>query len=131
MHLPAIDSYTLLCLEWLIGSVLVGALGLLVLIYSDSLPNFIHRCVKYGKSAEAHVNDKLRLLELPKRYFFHFYSIALGFYLTLLSKALSMYYNINLFQSSSESPSSATLPSSNFLISTLNYFTKYERIASG
>lgn len=89
------DSYTLLWLEWSIGSVLVCVSGLLVLNYSDLLPNFVNRIVKYGKSAEAH--QKLQFLELPKRYFFHFYSVALIFYIFLATLTINTYFNINLF----------------------------------
>lgn len=125
--IPTIDSYTLLWLEWSIGSVLVCLSGLLVLNYSELLPNFIHRIVKYGKSAEAH--DKLKFLELPKRYFFHFYSVALVFYTLLAILTINIYFNINLFGDPLQ-------PSP--LKSLLDYFAKYDffrlnyqRVASG
>lgn len=92
----SIDSYTILWLEWSIGSMLVCISGILVLNYSDLLPNFVHRMVKYGKSADAH-DGKIQFLELPKKYFFHFYSVALAFYLFLASMVINMYFDINLF----------------------------------
>lgn len=106
------DSYNILWLEWSIGSLLVCISGLLVLNYSDLLPNFIHRIVKYGKSANSH--SKLQFLELPKRYFFHFYSVALIFYIFLLSLAIGIYFG----DSYSTSPY--------FLRKTLDYFAKYD-----
>lgn len=101
----------------------------MVLNYSDLLPNFIHRCVMYGKSAEAY--EKLQFLELPKRYFFHFYSVALVFYTILAAFALNIYFNINLFGDPiKESPS--------ILKKLLDYFANYDyltisyqRVASG
>lgn len=124
----AMDSYTFLWLEWSIGSVLVCISGLLVLNYSDLLPNFIHRIVKYGKSAEAH--ETLQFLELPKRYFFHFYSLALVFYIFLTISAINIYFNTNLF-------GDPLKPS--ILRDLLDYFANYDiltrssyhRIASG
>lgn len=89
----SIDSYTIL---WSTGSMLVCISGFLVIRYSDLLPNFVHRMVKYGKSAEAH-DGRVEFLELPKRYFFHFYSMALMFYLFLASMVINMYFDINLF----------------------------------
>lgn len=131
MSLPTLDSYTLLWLEWSIGSISVCLSGLLVLKYADLLPNFIHRIVKYGKSAEAHISDKLRFLELPKRYFFHFYLVALILYIFLTSLAINIYFNINLFGDQIQ-----TSPS--FLKSLLDYFANidhlgfsYQRAASG
>lgn len=129
MPFPAMDSYTLLWLEWSIGSVLVCISGLLVINYSDLLPNFINRIVKYGKSAEAH--DKLQFLELPKRYFFHFYSVALVFYILLTLSAINIYFNINLF-------GDPVYSSPSILRSLLDYFANYDyltinyqRVASG
>lgn len=122
-----IDSYTLLWLEWSIGSILVCLSGLLVLNYSDLLPNFIHRTVKYGKSAETH--EKLKFLELPKRYFFHFYSVALIFYLILISLTFNIYFNINLFESAESS--SRTSYIKNILDYFSNYRYNYQRVASG
>jgi len=131
MQIPTLDSYTLLWLEWSIGSVLVCFSGLLVLNYSDLLPNFVHRIVKYGKSAESH--DKLRFLELPKRYFFHFYSVALIFYLLLASLAINIYFNINLFGEPHLVSSSHSI-----LNKVLDHFANYDyktfsyhRVASG
>lgn len=120
MLFPSFDSYTLLWLEWSIGSVLVCVSGLLVLNYADLLPNFVHRCVKYGKSAELH--DKLTFLELPKRYFFHFYSVALVFYLCLATFAFNIYFNLNLFGDSVES-------SPSLLKDILDYFANYDYVA--
>lgn len=131
-YIPTIDSYTLLWLEWSIGSISVLISGLLVINYSDLLPNFINRVVKYGKSAEAH--DKLKFLELPKRYFFHFYSVALVFYLLLTTLAINIYFNINLFEDSKNKSTSFS-----FLNQLLDYFANYkylstvsyQRVASG
>lgn len=94
MLFSSIDSYTLLWLEWTIGSLSVCISGLLVLNYADMLPDFIHRCVKYGKSVES--QDKLKCLELPKRYFYHFYSVALVFYILLGISVINIYFNTNL-----------------------------------
>lgn len=131
MQIPTIDSYTLLWLEWSIGSVLVSISGLLVLNYADLLPNFIHRIVKYGKSAEAH-EKSLQFLELPKRYFFHFYSVALVFYILLTISAVNIYFNLNLFGDS------ALQNSPSLLNNLLDYFANYDyltisyvRVASG
>lgn len=130
MSFPVIDSYTLLWLEWSIGSVLVGVSGLLVLNYADLLPNFIHRIVKYGKSAEAH--DKLQFLELPKRYFFHFYSVALVFYLMLAALAINIYFNINLFGDPIQaSPSILRVLLDYFASYDFSTPISYQRVASG
>lgn len=130
MSIPVIDSYTLLWLEWSIGSVLVGVSGLLVLNYADLLPNFIHRIVKYGKSAEAH--EKLQFLELPKRYFFHFYSVALVFYLMLSLLAINIYFNINLFGDPIQASPSILRALLDYF-SSYDFFTtiSYQRVASG
>lgn len=117
----SIDSYTILWLEWSIGSMLVFISGLLVLNYSDLLPNFVHRMVKYGKSAEAH-DGKIQFLELPKRYFFHFYSVALAFYLFLASMVINMYFDINLF-------SDRLQMSSSVIKTILDNFTNYDYLA--
>lgn len=129
MQLPTIDSYTLLWLEWSIGSFSVFISGLLVLNYSDFLPNFINRIVKYGKSANGH--DKLKFLELPKRYFFHFYSLALVFYLILASLAINTYFNLYLFEGQQQQRTS-------YISKLLDYFANYyyqtisyQRVASG
>lgn len=130
MSIPIVDSYTLLWLEWSIGSVLVCVSGLLVLNYADLLPNFIHRIVKYGKSAEAH--DKLQFLELPKRYFFHFYSVALVFYLMLSLLAINIYFNINLFGDPIQTSPSILRTLLDYFAS-YDFFTtiSYQRVASG
>lgn len=130
MSIPIIDSYTLLWLEWSIGSILVGVSGLLVLNYADLLPNFIHRIVKYGKSAEAH--EKLQFLELPKRYFFHFYSVALVFYLMLSLLAVNIYFNINLFGDPIQASPSILRALLDYF-SSYDFFTTigYQRVASG
>lgn len=113
MPFSSIDSYTLLWLEWTIGSLSVCISGLLVLNYADLLPDFIHRCVKYGKSVES--QDKLKCLELPKRYFYHFYSVALVFYTLLGISVINIYFNTNLLGEQLQlSPT--------FLKSVLNYF---------
>lgn len=123
------DSYTILWLQWSIGSIAVSIAGLLVLNYSNFLPNFVHRTVKYGKSAEDH--GKLKFLELPKRLFFHFYALALVFYLFLGSLVINMYFNINLFDERVQM-------SSTVLRQLLDRFTNYDylqinyqRVASG
>lgn len=124
-----IESYNLLWLGWSILSFSVCISGLLVLYCPDLLPNFIHRAVKYGKSAEAH--DKSSFLGLPKRYFFHFYLVALIFYIFLTLLAINIYFNVNLFGDPiQKSPS--------FLKILLDYFAsydhlgiKYQRVASG
>lgn len=118
--LSSIDSCTLLWLEWSIGSILVGVSGLLVLNYSDLLPNFVHRMVKYGKSAESH--EKLQFLEMPKRYFYHFYSVALVFYLILATLVINIYFNLNIFgEPAHKSPS--------VLNHLLDYFANYDYFA--
>ena len=115
----AIDSYTILWLEWSIGSLSVFISGLLVLNYSDLLPNFVHRMVKYGKSADTQ-EGKLQFLELPKRYFFHFYSLALIFYLFLASMVINMYFNVNLFGDKLQ------ISSSSIIKTILDNFTNYD-----
>lgn len=121
MSTSTLDSYNLLWLEWSIGSVLVGISGLLVLNYSDALPNFIHRTVKYGKSADSH--SKLQFLELPKRYFFHFYSVALMLYIFLFALATSIYFNVDIFGTSYQA-------SPEFLRKILDQFAKYDRFTN-
>lgn len=133
--ISVLDSYTLLWLEWSIGSVLVGLSGLLVLNYSELLPNFIHRLVKYGKSAGSgkggHQNEqqafKLNFLELPKSYFFHFYSVALLFYIFLLTLATNIYFNLNLFGADGHNQFKQ---SSVHLRSILDYFASYDTFTS-
>lgn len=126
----AMDSYTLLWLEWSIGSMLVCISGLLVLNYSDLLPNFVNRIVKYGKSAEAH--DKLQFLELPKRYFFHFYSLALVLYIFLATSAINTYFNINLFDGTPLQSSTAILKNLLDSFASHDYLgIGYQRVASG
>jgi len=182
-----IDSYTILWLEWSIGSLSVCISGLLVLNYSDLIPDFVHRIVKYGKSAnidtsshrsvattsvnttsrnaticstspnapehatkttattaserrrkhncnddeevefipkqdDALVSKSLQFLELPKRYFFHFYSLALIFYLFLASMVINIYFNINLFGDRLNF-------SSSIIKTALDYFTSYDYLA--
>lgn len=119
MSASTLDSYNLLWLEWSIGSVLVSISGLLVLNYSDLLPSFIHRAVKYGKSADGKSHSKLQFLELPKRYFFHFYSLALVLYVFLLALASSIYFNSDLFGNTYQA-------SPEFLKRTLDHFAKYD-----
>lgn len=128
MPFSAIDSYTMLRLEWLIGSFSVFISGLLVLYGHNLLPNFIHRIVKYGKSAETH--EKLRFLELPKRYFFHFYSLAVIFYIFLTTLAINIYFNINLF---GDLLQTSPIILKNLLNRFANheYIFNYHRVASG
>ena len=115
------DSYTILWLEWSIGSMLVCISGILVLNYSDLLPNFVHRIVKYGKSADVH-EAKFEFLQLPKRYFFHFYTVALLFYLFLASMVMNMYLGINLFGDRLQM-------SSSIIKTVLDNFTSYDYLA--
>lgn len=93
----------------------VGSLfSLPILCYYDLLPDFVRRMVIYGKSADIkrtheQTSDQVgyqaddddggrkSLLELPKSYFFHFYSLALIFYLFLASMVINIYFDINLF----------------------------------
>lgn len=104
MQLPTIDPYLLLWIEWSVASMLGLVTGFIVLKYADLAPDFMHRIVKYGKTAERY--DKYHIVELPKRYFNHFYSVALVFYTFLATVAFDMYFNLNLFgDNAHESPS--------------------------
>lgn len=128
MPLSSIEPFTLLWLEWSAGIISVFISGLLVLINPNLLPNFIHRIVKYGKSAETH--EKLRFLELPKRCFFHFYSVALIFYIFLTTSAINVYFNINLFGGFTQ----ISLTVLKYLLDIFanhDYIFKHQRVASG
>jgi len=69
MLLNEVLTQNLLWAEWISFSACVSLFGILVIYYSNLVPEAIKRVFKYGKAADLHV-DALKVLhkfELPKR----------------------------------------------------------------
>ncbi|KAI1307999.1 Polyprenol reductase [Halotydeus destructor] len=84
----------LLWAEWISLSALVSLIGFLVIYANKTVPDTLQRVFKYGKAAELHTKSsikKLHRIELPKRWFFHFYLFATIFYISLLISFIDMY----------------------------------------
>lgn len=63
-------SQNLLWAEWVSFSACVSLFGILVIYYSNLVPEVIKRAFKYGKAADLHVDGlkkRYHLIELPKR----------------------------------------------------------------
>lgn len=63
-------SQNLLWAEWVSFSACVSLFGILVIYYSNLVPEVISRAFKYGKAADLHVDGlkkRYHLIELPKR----------------------------------------------------------------
>lgn len=60
----------LLWIEWISFSSSTLIMGIFVIIYSNLVPEIVHRTFKYGKTAEPHIGQskKLKVIEVPKRY---------------------------------------------------------------
>lgn len=86
-------SQNLLWIEWISFSASVSLIGILVIYYSNIVPEGVQRIFKYGKAAELHVQGikKCNKIELPKRWFYHFYLFATTFYLLLAFSVLQVY----------------------------------------
>uniref|UniRef100_T1L373 Uncharacterized protein n=1 Tax=Tetranychus urticae TaxID=32264 RepID=T1L373_TETUR len=66
-------SQNLLWIEWISFSASVSLIGILVIYYSNIVPEGVQRIFKYGKAAELHVQGikKCNKIELPKRNYFN------------------------------------------------------------
>jgi hypothetical protein len=70
VQLNVLLSHNLLWAEWISFSACVSLFGILVIYYSNLVPEVIKRAFKYGKAADLHVDGIKKwyhMIELPKR----------------------------------------------------------------
>lgn len=87
---------TLFIVLWLIASLVIGLFGLILFFDGKKLPPWLTVIYKYGKLLRDLNNDErsvsglllIRWIQVPKRYFSHFYGIAVILHLIVLLSSL-------------------------------------------
>ncbi|XP_074101920.1 polyprenal reductase [Cotesia typhae] len=85
-------DWNLIKLVFLCFAVLIGISSFLLHCYENYLPIFIKKSIRHGKYAEKTHHNIAEKLEVPKRFFLHFYVFAVPLSITTLVLCIYMYF---------------------------------------